>query len=51
MVELLIIIVTQHTPQFRVNDTIVNLTLNTVNGVVHELYGIIHCLSKHSQSI
>ena len=37
MTELLIIYVTRHTSQNRVSDTITQLTLNTINGVVHFL--------------
>ena len=33
MVKLLIINVTQHTPQNRVTDTIMHVILNTINGV------------------
>ena len=34
MMKFLIISVTQHTPQTRVNDTIMHMTLNTINSVV-----------------
>ena len=35
MVKLLIINVTSHTPQNRVSDTIMHVTLNTIHGVVY----------------
>ena len=37
MVKFLIIIVTEDTPRHRMNDTIMQVTLNTINGVLHVL--------------
>jgi hypothetical protein len=34
MIKLLVIIVTKHTPQNRVSDTMTHVTLKTINGVI-----------------
>ena len=46
MMKLLIISATYHTPLKRLNDTILHVTLNTINGVVRKCNSIIF-LNRH----